>query len=304
MRIVTPRPAEERSLQLSEVDDPVPAAGEIVIAVEACAVCRTDLQLAEGDLKARHLPITPGHQVVGRVAEVGPAVEGWHAGDVAGIGWLGGSCGHCGFCLSGRENLCYEATFTGWDREGGFAERIAVRADFALHLPAGLDAVHAAPLLCGGVIGYRSLLRSAVRRGGRLGLFGYGASAHLTIQVARHWGCEVYVFTRSQAERDRALATGAAWTGGYEDEPPALLDAAITFAPVGDVVIDALQRLERGGTVAINAIHLDRVPQFSYDWLWLERNLVSVANYTRRTRPSFSSSPPRSRCRPTSTSSL
>lgn len=274
-------PIGEGPLKASELPVPEPAAGELLLRVAACGVCRTDLQICEGDIAARKLPVVPGHQIVGRVEAVGEGVEGWRAGERAGIGWLAGSCGVCSFCRSGRENLCAEARFTGWDRDGGFAEYATVRADFALRLPDGFGDLEAAPLLCGGVIGYRSLKRSGVKPGGRLGLYGFGASALLTIQVALHWGCEVYVCTRSAREQERARRFGATWAGGYDDLPPAPLDGAITFAPAGDVVVAALRAVDRGGTVAINAIHLDRVPEFPYELLWWERNLCSVANYTR-----------------------
>jgi propanol-preferring alcohol dehydrogenase len=259
----------------------------VVIDVVACGVCRTDLQLAEGDLEARRLPLVPGHQAVGRVSAVGLGVEGWSAGDRAGVAWLGGACGTCRWCSTGRENLCEDAEFTGWDRDGGYAEQIAVRAKFALRLPEGFSDLDAAPLLCGGVIGYRSLKVSGIEPGGRLGLYGFGASATLAIQVAVHWGCEVYVATRSERERERALRLGAAWAGGYDERPPVALDAAVTFAPAGSVVVDALRAVDRGGTVAINAIHLDGVPAFPYELLWLERGLRSVANFTREDAREF-----------------
>ena len=259
----------------------VPGEGEIAIDVTACAVCRTDLQLCDGDLPARAMPIVPGHQIVGRVAAVGANVTSWRVGDRACVGWLAGACGTCAQCKRGRENLCEAARFTGWDRDGGYATRAIVRADFAFRTPDEFEDVDAAPLLCGGVIGYRSLKRSGVQSGGKLGLYGFGASATIAIQVARHWGCRVFVCTRSKDEQARAKTLGAEWSGGYDELPPVALDAAVTFAPAGDVVIAALRALDRGGTVAINAIHLDRVPQFSYDLLWWERNIVSVANYTR-----------------------
>jgi propanol-preferring alcohol dehydrogenase len=262
-------------------DEVAPGEGEIAIDVVACAVCRTDLQICDGDLPARAMPIVPGHQIVGRVGAVGANVTGWRAGDRACVGWLASACGACPPCKLGRENLCEAARFTGWDRDGGYATRAIVRADFALHTPRGFDDVDAAPLLCGGVIGYRSLRRSGIAPGGKLGLYGFGASATIAIQIARHWGCRVFVCTRSKDEQARAKTLGAEWSGGYDDAPPAVLDAAVTFAPSGDVVVAALRALDRGGTVAINAIHLDRVPQFSYDLLWWERNVVSVANYTR-----------------------
>jgi propanol-preferring alcohol dehydrogenase len=280
LRLSTPAPAGTDPLGLVDVADPMPGAGEIVLAVSACAVCRTDLQLVEGDLPARTLPIVPGHQAVGRVVSVGRAVDGWAIGDRAGVGWLGGACGRCAACASGRENLCPDAIFTGWDRDGGYATRVALRADFGLRLPDGFDDLAAAPLLCGGVIGYRSLKVSGIEPGGRLGLFGFGASALLTLQVALHWGCEVHVRTRSAREQERALAMGAVSAGPYDETTPAL-DAAVTFAPSGDVVIAALRSLARGGTVAVNAIHLDRVPEFPYELLWWERGIRSVANFTR-----------------------
>lgn len=276
-----PGPMTDSPLRLLDLPDPKPGPGELVLRVAACGVCRTDLQLAEGDLPARRLPLVPGHQAVGVVEKLGSGVTGWNVGDRAGVAWLAGACGTCPRCRSGRENLCEQATFTGWDRDGGYAEQMVVRADFALRLPAEFEAADAAPLLCGGVIGYRALRVSGIQPGGRLGLYGFGASALLAIQVAIHWGCEVFVCTRSAEEQARARSLGAAWAGGYEELPPAPLDAAVTFAPAGDVVVAALKAVDRGGTVAINAIHLDRVPEFPYDLLWWERSLRSVANFTR-----------------------
>jgi propanol-preferring alcohol dehydrogenase len=280
LQLYEPALAAASPLRRVELADPEPGPDELVLDVAACAVCRTDLQLSEGDLDARRLPIVPGHQAVGRIAMLGEDVVGWKVGERAGVGWLASTCGACRSCLTGRENLCPEARFTGWDRDGGFATRIAVRADFAIRLPDGLDDLAAAPLLCGGIIGYRSLKVSGIQPGGRLGLFGFGASALLALQLARHWGCETHVRTRSTREQQRAIEFGAASAAPY-DEPTPPLDAAVTFAPSGDVVVAALRSLERGGTVAINAIHLDRVPEFSYDLLWLERGLRSVANFTR-----------------------
>ena len=260
--------------------------GELLVAVEACAACRTDLQLVRGDLVARRLPVIPGHQVVGRVTAMGEGVAGWSVGDRTGAFWLASSCGTCDACARGRENLCPEARFTGWDVDGGYAEQIVVQADFALHLPDG-EATALAPLLCGGVIGYRALRRSGIQPGGRLGLYGFGASASLAIQVARQWGCEVYVATRAEGDRARALKMGAVWAGGATDPPPVPLDAAVTFAPVGSVVVAALKALDRGATVAINAIHLDQIPAFDYDDLWWERSITSVANVTRQDAREF-----------------
>jgi len=281
-----PRPAAENPLRLIERDMPAPGQGELLLRVEACAVCRTDLQLAEGDLTARRLPIVPGHQAVGRVAAVGKGVTGWVIGDRAGAYWLYGADGTCRFCLRGRENLCEAAEFTGWDRDGGFAEAMVVRADVAVRIPDAFADLEAAPLLCGGVIGYRALRVCGIEPGGRLGLFGFGASALLCIQVARHWGCEVHVRTRSETERERAAEMGAASVGAYADPTPPL-DAAITTAPAGDVVVAALRAVDRGGVVAVNAIHLDRIPEFRYELLWWERQLRSVANVTRRDAAEF-----------------
>jgi alcohol dehydrogenase, propanol-preferring len=281
MAVRTPAPASARPLEPDERPDPVPGPDDLVVEVAACGVCRTDLQIAEGDLAARRLPIVPGHQVVGRVVAVGADVRGWAVGDRAGVAWLGHTCGRCRYCTSGRENLCESARFTGWDRDGGYAERLAVEAAFALRLPDGFADLDAAPLLCGGVIGYRSLKVSGIEPGGALGLYGFGASALLALQVAVHWGCDVHVVTRSAAERDRARSLGARWAGAPGSVPPVALDAAVTFAPVGSLVVEALSALAPGGTVAVNAIHLDHVPEFSYDLLWRERSLRSVANFTR-----------------------
>jgi propanol-preferring alcohol dehydrogenase len=283
----SPGPIAGRPLDLIGVAAPNPGPGEIVIEVAACGVCRTDLQLVEGDLAARRLPIVPGHQVVGRVAALGADVERWSLGDRVGVAWLAGSCGVCRRCRSGHENLCELAEFTGWDRDGGYADTMLARADFVFPIPDAFSDIEAAPLLCGGVIGYRSLKISGIQPGGRLGLYGFGASALLALQVATHWGCEVYVATRSVSERRRALEFGAVWVGGYDDTTPVELDAAVTFAPVGSVVVAALRAVSAGGTVAINAIHLDEIPAFDYDLLWRERGLRSVANFTRRDAEEF-----------------
>ena len=281
MVLAATAPIGTKPLRFATFPDPVPGPGEVRIAVGACAACRTDLQIAEGDLPARTLPMVLGHQVVGRIDAVGEGVTGWAHGDRAGLTWLAGSCGACPHCLAGHENLCEHATFTGWDRHGGFAELVAARADVVVPLPEGPDDRDLAPLLCGGVIGFRALRVAGVQPGHRVGLYGFGASALQAIQVARHWGCRIAVATRSDAERQRALDLGADWVGGYDDAPPFALQSAVTFAPSGDVVIAALKALDRGGTVAVNAIHLDRVPQFDYGDLWWERSIRSVANVTR-----------------------
>lgn len=276
-----PGPVADQPLELVEIADPVPGPGELLVEVAACGVCRTDLQLCEGDLPVHLNPVIPGHQAVGRVIRLGDGVEGWTIGDRAGVGWLGGGCRDCGFCRGGRENLCERAEFTGWDRNGGFATKMTGRADYLLAVPPEPSDLDVAPLLCGGVIGYRALRLSGIEPGARLGLYGFGASALLAIQVALHWGCEVFVVTRSAAERSRALEMGAVWAGGYDQSPPVALQAAVTFAPVGSVVVAALSALERGGVVAVNAIHLDEIPAFPYRKLWGERQIRSVANYTR-----------------------
>ena len=263
---------------------PEPRPAELRLRVTACAVCRTDLQICEGDLKARTLPLVPGHQVVGVVEALGEGVEGWAVGDRAGLTWLAGTDGSCRFCRSGRENLCEAAMFTGWDRDGGYAEAVTARADVAVRLPDGYPDLAAAPLLCGGVIGYRALRVAGIgpgSAGARVGLYGFGASARLALQIARAWGVEAYVATRAAREQQRALQLGAVWAGGYDDRPSVPLDAAVTFAPAGSVVVAALRALDRGGTVAINAIHLDELPAIPYDDLWWERSIRSVANVTR-----------------------
>lgn len=286
------RPAPAASGPLVEMDVPLPepAPGELRLRVTACGVCRTDLQLCEGDLPARLLPVIPGHQVTGVVDAVGAGVSGWARGDRAGLTWLAGTDGTCRFCLSGRENLCEGAMFTGWDRDGGYAEAVVARADVAVRLPAAYPDLAAAPLLCGGVIGFRSLRVAGLgptSAGARLGLFGFGASARQALQVARAWGADVYVSTRSPSEQSRALQLGATWAGGIDDRPPVPLDAAVTFAPVGSVVASAVRALDRGGVVAINAIHLDRVPEMPYEDLWWERSIRSVANVTREDATEF-----------------
>lgn len=287
MVLRTPEPIGGRPLLETEGADSAPARGQVAIAVRGCAVCRTDLQIVEGDVVARRLPIVPGHQIVGVIDAIGSDVRGWSRGDRVGVGWLAGTCGVCRYCTTERENLCERATFTGWDVDGGYATRTLANAEFVFRLPDAFDDLHAAPLLCGGVIGYRALKRARVEPGQRIGLYGFGASAFLSLQVARHWGCRVFVATRSTSERARAMAMGAVWAGGYDEHPPEPLDAAVTFAPVGDVVVAALSALARGGTVAVNAIHLDRIPAFSYDLLWWERSVVSVANYTRKDAVEF-----------------
>ena len=255
-----------------ELPDPVPGPDEVLIEVAACGVCRTDLQIVSGDIPMRRSPVVPGHQIVGRDVETGERV---------GVAWLHRTDGTCRYCTAGLENLCEQAEFTGWTADGGYAELVVAPRSFTFALPEGVADLDAAPLLCAGIIGYRSLRLSGIQPGGRLGLFGFGSSAHLAIQVAIHRGCQVYAYSRSQAERDRAIELGAAWAGGYDERAPEPLDAAITFAPAGSVVVDALRAVAPGGTVAVNAIHLDHMPEFDYDLLWRERSIRSVANFTR-----------------------
>ncbi len=286
MTLVRVAAAEEAPLVPTQASEPVPGAGEVLIDVEACGVCRTDLHILEGEVAA-HLPLIPGHQAAGRVSEVGPEVRGLAVGDRVGAGWMASTCGVCLFCLSARENLCERATFTGRDRDGGYAEKMTARAEWVFRLPDGFPAVEAAPLLCAGIIGYRSLRLSGIETGGRLGLFGFGASAHLAIQVALHWRCEVFAFTREEHHRQLALRMGAAWAGAAEDDPGVLLDAAVTFAPAGELVPLALSRLARGGTLAVNAIHMSPIPSFDYETLYGERAVRSVMNSTRRHAEEF-----------------
>jgi propanol-preferring alcohol dehydrogenase len=282
MILRAPSPAEENPLVPAELPLPTPGAGQVRLQVKVCGVCHTDLHTVEGELTLPRLPLVPGHQVVGTVENLGEGVTRFQAGDRVGVPWLYASCGVCDYCQSGRENLCDQIRFTGLHADGGFAEYMVVPAEFAYPIPAGFPDTQAAPLLCAGIIGYRSLRLSEIKPGQRLGLYGFGASAHVTIQVARYWGCEVSVFTRSQEHRQHALELGAAWAGGAEETPPALLDSGITFAPAGWVVPAALRHLRKGGTLAINAIHMTPIPEFDYGLIYGERTVRSVANSTRR----------------------
>jgi propanol-preferring alcohol dehydrogenase len=278
--LTSPQPVSQHPLQIAEVANPRLRSGHVLLRVRACGVCRTDLHIVEGELPPKQLRIIPGHQIVGEVVE-GATAE-IPMGLRVGVSWLGGTDGTCQYCQRGLENLCDSPTFTGYTVAGGYAEYAFARNDFVFPLPASLDDLHAAPLLCAGIIGFRSLRVAGVERGERVGLFGFGASAHLAIAVLRAWKCDVYVSTRGKSHRDLAASLGATWVGSETEKPPAELDRAVTFAPSGDVVIAALGSLRKGGVVAINAIHLDRIPQFDYDsLLWGERQLRSVANMTR-----------------------
>lgn len=287
--MVLQQPGSLDSPRLTERDLPArsPGEGEILIRVSHCGVCHTDLHIVEGELPPQKLPLVPGHQVVGVVEGAGRGVTRFSPGARVGVPWLYASCGQCEYCRRGEENLCPQIMFTGYHVDGGYAEFMVARADYAYALPEAFADAEAAPLLCAGIIGYRSLRLSGIRPRERLGLFGFGASAHLAIQVARYWGCEVYVFTRSEAHRKLALDLGAAWVGTSQDRPPHELDSAVVFAPAGRVIIDALRHLRRGGTVAINAVHLDQIPAFDYDLLYWERTLRSVSNSTRREASEF-----------------
>lgn len=261
---------------------PQPAAGELLLAVRTCGVCRTDLHVAEGDLPIHRRHVTPGHEVVGEVVALGEGATGFTPGDRVGIAWLRHTCGECGYCLRGDENLCPQSRYTGWDADGGYAEYATVPAQFALRLPGGYSDDELAPLLCAGIIGYRSLMRAELPPGGRLGIYGFGGSAHITAQVALARGAEVHVMTRGAAARELALALGVASVQGAADPPPVDLDAAILFAPVGDLVLSACKALDRGGILAIAGIHLSDIPPLNYQrHLFYERQIRSVTSNTR-----------------------
>jgi propanol-preferring alcohol dehydrogenase len=275
--LTTPRPVASRPLAISDIAKPEAATGQVLLRVRACGVCRTDLHVVEGELKPLREHVIPGHQIVGEVAGGDLPV-----GSRVGVTWMAGTDGTCPYCLRGEENLCDAPSFTGYSVDGGYAEYALARADFVTPLPDALDDLMAAPLLCAGVIGFRSLRVAGVQPGERVGLFGFGASAHLALPVLRAWKCEVYVATRGESHRKLAESLGADWVGAERDRPPVALDRAVTFAPSGDVVVAALGSLRKGGVVAINAIHLDRMPEFDYDTLlWGERQIRSVANVTR-----------------------
>jgi propanol-preferring alcohol dehydrogenase len=282
MVLERPAPAESRPLAKRSRKAPRPGRGELLVAVEVCGVCRTDLHVVEGDLPSRRPEIVPGHEIVGRVSELGEGASRYRVGDRVGVAWLQRSCGRCRFCTRGRENLCLSPTFTGWDVDGGYAEYSVAPEDFVYPIPEELPARDVAPLLCAGIIGYRAYLRSGVQPGQRLGLYGFGGSAHIAIQVALHQGCEVYVFSRGGEHRELAEELGAAWVGDSSDSPPHPLDAAILFAPAGEIVPPAMESLDRGGVLAIAGIHLSPVPPLDYQrHLFQERELRSVTANTR-----------------------
>ena len=275
-------PAEEHPLRLVDLPDPQPAPGQVRIRVRVCGVCHTDLHTVEGDITPPKMPVIPGHQVVGVVDALGEGVTNLTPGARVGVPWFYSACGECRYCRAGMENLCPRAKFTGFHVDGGYADYMLADARFVLPIPERIDDVQAAPLLCAGIIGYRSLRKADLQPGERLGLFGFGASAHLAIQVARHWNCEVYVFTRSPEHRQHARELGAAWVGGADDTPPQPLDRAVIFAPAGGIVPLALEKLRPAGTLAINAIHMTPIPEMPYALIYGERTLRSVANATYR----------------------
>jgi alcohol dehydrogenase, propanol-preferring len=282
--LTSPASVSNSPLRIEDVPVPEPMPGHVLLRVRACGVCRTDLHIVEGELAPLHPRISPGHQIVGEVC----AGDGMKGGTRVGVSWLGGTDGTCAYCRRGMENLCDSPTFTGYSVDGGYAEYALARTDFCFPVPAQLDDLHAAPLLCAGIIGFRALRVAEVEKGERVGLFGFGASAHLAIHVLHAWNCEVYVSTRGEAHRKLADSLGARWVGKESDKPPVELDRAITFAPSGNVVLAALSSLRKGGIVAINAIHLDRMPQFDYDrLLWGERQIRSVTNMTREDARDF-----------------
>jgi len=284
--LIEGRTAPGPFLQIEDVPRPEPEPGYLLLRVLACGVCRTDLHIAEGDLPPLRPQLIPGHQIVGEVA--GGATAELPMGTRVGVSWIGGIDGDCWYCRHHMENLCDQLTFTGYTVNGGYAEYALARADFAYPLPEGLDNEHVAPLLCAGIIGFRSLRVAEVAPGERVGLFGFGSSASLAITVLQSWNCEVYVATRGENHRRTAVSLGATWVGKEDDTPPVKLDRAVTFAPSGKVVVSALSTLRKGGVVAINAIHLDQMPAFDYDkLLWGERQIRSVANMTRQDARDF-----------------
>jgi propanol-preferring alcohol dehydrogenase len=283
MVLSIPAKIESSPLRFCDIPMPEPAADEVRVRVEACGICRTDLHVSEGDLPPQRPQIVPGHQVVGVVDECGSGTKRFKVGDRIGIAWLRSTCGTCRYCLAGNENLCPYARFTGYHENGGFAEYAVVKEDFAYALPENLDAVSCTPLLCAGIIGFRALRRAEARPGCRLGLYGFGSSAHIVIQIARHWGCTIYAMTRSTRQQELARQMGATWIGGATDAPPEKLDSAILFAPVGELVLPAMEALDMGGTLAVAGIYSTDIPSLNYErHLFHEKNLRSVTANTRQ----------------------
>ena len=275
------RRVEEKPLVFNDIPIPEPDAGEVRLRVKVCGICHTDLHIIEGEVKPPSLPLVVGHQIVGRVDSIGDGVKNLSIGERVGVPWLYSTCGKCSYCKNGAENLCENIRFTGFDVNGGLAEYMVAPADFVYPIPESFDDVQAAPLLCAGIIGYRALSISEIKAGEILGMFGFGASAHISIQVAIHRGTKVFVFTRSEEHRALAKKLGAEWVGRAEDEAPEELDRAIIFAPAGYLIPIALEKVRRGGTVALAGIYMDSIPEMPYELIYGERKLVSVANSTR-----------------------
>jgi propanol-preferring alcohol dehydrogenase len=280
LAMVLERPGSE--LQLKEIPTPVPKDNEVLIEVSACAVCRTDLHVIDGELRPKHSNIIPGHQIVGKIVELGKAVKNHKLGDRVGVTWLAATCGICDFCKNAHENLCEQAKFTGYDVNGGFAQFCVARADFCLPIPSHYNDIQAAPLLCAGIVGYRAY--SKVKHAKKIGFYGFGSAAHILIQFARMQGQEIFVFTREGdvESQNFAIRLGATWAGASQQKPPEMLDAAIIFAPVGDLIPLALAACNKGATVVAAGIHMSEIPAFSYDLLWGERCVCSIANLTRQ----------------------
>jgi alcohol dehydrogenase, propanol-preferring len=282
MAIEIPAPIETSPLRSLDIEKPSPRAGEILVRVRACGVCRTDLHVAEGELAPKHPRMVPGHEVVGVVDAIGEGCSRFTVGARVGIAWLRETCGRCPYCVRDRENLCINARFTGWDADGGYAEWAVVREDFAYQLPETLGDDEIAPLLCAGIIGYRAIKRAAVRPGAVVGLYGFGGSAHLAIQVLKYWGCRVSVMSRGGVHQELATELGAEWTGSADEPPPVPLDAAILFAPAGNLVRPAMQALDRGGVLAVAGIYLTPITALDYEQhLFYEKELRSVTANTR-----------------------
>jgi propanol-preferring alcohol dehydrogenase len=280
-------PIDSHPLDYTEVPQPQPGGDQVLVRVSACGVCRTDLHIIEGELPPRQAPVIPGHQVIGRIERVGERVTRFGGGERVGIPWLHRTCGACDYCRAGRENLCERADFTGYVVDGGYAEYALAPAGFVYPIPEAFSDEQAAPLLCAGIIGFRALRLSGIEAGGRLGFYGFGAAAHVAIQVARHWGVEVFAFTRDERHQQLALELGAAWAGGSFAQPPAQLDGAIIFAPAGELVPAALKVLKKGGTVTLAGIHMSPIPPLDYQLLYHERVIRSVANNTRQDGEDF-----------------
>lgn len=281
---------ETNPLTLTKVPTPAPLVHQVLVKVSACGVCRTDLHVIEGELPVQHLPVIPGHQIIGRVEALGAEITRFQIGDRVGIAWLHETCGQCEYCRLGKENLCEAATFTGHLVNGGYAEYVVAPAAFVYAIPAAFSDVEAAPLLCAGIIGFRSLRLAGIAvqsPGQRLGLYGFGNAAHIAIQIARHWGVDVYAFTRDERHQLLARQLGAVWAGGGNDQPPHKLDASIIFAPAGELVPSALQALKKGGTLALGGIHMSQIPPLDYQWLYHERVIRSIANNTRQDGEDF-----------------